>query len=175
MTTKPLTINDVLRFANHDFLNQLNLIQMYLDLQRIEEAKQIIQNIADDSKMLSNMNKLQLPRTSEWIQTFAWRFPAIELKLDSDVKQVVNHPQLDEALARYLENTVIHIYDGLDAYAEHQLHIVTTSDATQFQLSFHLTGHWSKASLISEIEHMCIDIIEVTENSLHYVLSAGLE
>ncbi|MEC1178340.1 Spo0B domain-containing protein [Metasolibacillus meyeri] len=175
MTIKPLTINEVLRFANHDFLNQLNLIQMNLDLQRIEEAKQIIKDIANDSKMLSNINKLQLPRTSEWLQTFAWRFPAIELKLYSDVKQAVNQPTLDETIVQYLENTVIHIYDGLDAYAEHQLQIVTKSDTAQFQLIFHLTGNWEQTPLLKEIEHMCIDMIEVTQNSLHYILSAGLE
>ncbi|WP_042475042.1 Spo0B domain-containing protein [Bacillus ndiopicus] len=175
MTTKPLTINEVLRFANHDFLNQLNLIQMNLDLQRIEEAKQIIKDIANYSKMLSNMNKLQLSQTSEWLQTFAWRFPAIDLKLESDVNQTVNQLKLDETIAQYLENTVIQIYDELDAYAEHQLQIVTKSDASQFQLIFQLTGNWSQMPILKEIEHMCIDIIEVTNNSLHYVLSAGLE
>ncbi|WP_342472277.1 Spo0B domain-containing protein [Metasolibacillus sp. FSL H7-0170] len=175
MTTKLLTVNEVLRFANHDFLNQLNLISMNLDLQRIEEAKQIIKNISDNSKKLSNMNKLQLPQTLEWLQTFTWRFPAIDLKLHSDVQQAVNQPQLDEKLAQYLENTVIHIYDGLDAYAEHQLQITTKSDASQFQLIFHLTGNWSEMPIVKETEHMCIDMIEVTNHSLHYVLSAGLE
>ena len=33
---KTLTVNEALRFANHDFLNQLQLIKMNLDLGRTD-------------------------------------------------------------------------------------------------------------------------------------------
>ena len=85
MIKKPLTVSDVLRYANHDFLNQLHLIQMNLDLQRVEEAKMIIQEVSDHCKMLSNVNRLQLPKTVEWFQTFNWRYPALQMRLTSDV------------------------------------------------------------------------------------------
>ena len=47
MNNQSLTISEVLRFANHDYVNQLQLIRMNLDLGRIEESKNlfnIIQN-----------------------------------------------------------------------------------------------------------------------------------
>ena len=47
MMEQPLTVNEVLRYANHDFLNQLHLIQMNFDLGRVEEAKMIINEISD--------------------------------------------------------------------------------------------------------------------------------
>ena len=61
MTEQPLTISEVLRFANHDFLNHLHLIQMNLDLNRIEEAKAIIEDISEHCKMRSNVIKTALP------------------------------------------------------------------------------------------------------------------
>lgn len=39
MNNQSLTISEVLRFANHDYVNQLQLIRMNLDLGRIEESK----------------------------------------------------------------------------------------------------------------------------------------
>ena len=40
MMEQSLTVREVLRYANHDFLNHLHLIKMNLDLGRIEEAKE---------------------------------------------------------------------------------------------------------------------------------------
>lgn len=39
MTVSKLTVSEALRFANHDYLNQFHLIQMNLDLGRVDEAK----------------------------------------------------------------------------------------------------------------------------------------
>lgn len=44
MKTSTLSVNDVLRFANHDYMNQIQLLKMNLDLGRIEEAKSLIEN-----------------------------------------------------------------------------------------------------------------------------------
>ncbi|MEO4052130.1 Spo0B domain-containing protein [Solibacillus sp. CAU 1738] len=174
MTVKPLTINEVLRFANHDFLNHLHLIQMNLDLDQVEEAKEIIQNISDHCKILSNLNKTQLTSTLEWLQTFAWRYPAIELTLTSNVLQAVN-TKFDEDIVQYLENTIIHVYDELDPFTEQQLQIAIESNADQFQLTFDLKGNWHATQFNKEIKQMHINMIEATNKSLHYILSAKQE
>ncbi|UZM98521.1 Spo0B domain-containing protein [Lysinibacillus sp. MHQ-1] len=44
MNNQSLTISEVLRFANHDFVNQLQLIRMNLDLGRVDESKELIQH-----------------------------------------------------------------------------------------------------------------------------------
>lgn len=175
MTVKPLTINEVLRFANHDFLNQLHLIQMNLDLGRIQEAKAIINNVSEHCKMLSNVNKTKLTQTVEWLQTFAWRFPAIELSLESNVLHAVN-AELDEQIVQYLEKTIIHVYDELDPFTEQKLEITIESNADFFQLTFHLRGSWETSQFFKEENNLLqINMIEATNESLNYVLSASQE
>ncbi|MFC7684541.1 Spo0B domain-containing protein [Ureibacillus sp. GCM10028918] len=141
MKTSTLSINDVLRFANHDFMNQIQLIKMYLDLDRVEEAKKMIEKISEQSKSLSNINKLKLPKTVEWLQTIQWRYPAFELTLNSNITVPVNLKK-DEQIVEYLEKTVIHVYDTLDPFIEQQLDISIETDEKQFTLLFDLKGKW---------------------------------
>lgn len=54
MKTLSLSVNEVLRFANHDYMNQLQLIKMNLDLGRVEESKKLL------SKFLNNVKPFQI-------------------------------------------------------------------------------------------------------------------
>ena len=174
MTEQPLTISEVLRFANHDFLNHLHLIQMNLDLDRIEEAKAIIENISEHCKMLSNVNKLQLPLTVEWLQTFAWRFPAIQVVLRSHVDAAANS-ELDVDIVQYLENTIIHVYDHLDPYTEQQLHMAIETNVDELIITFHLQGKWQAPQFNKKVNHLTIQTIEETNESWKFVLNANKE
>lgn len=166
---KPLTVSEALRFANHDFLNQLHLIQMYLDLQHVDEAKQLIRQIAEQSKMLSNVNKLGLPKTIEWLQTVNWRYPAWQVTLNSDVEQAANE-QLDTHIVQYLENTVIHLDKALDPYTEQELHITVECHANRFSIDVHFKGQWEVAQFNKETK-LTVQVEEETNNSWHFILS----
>jgi len=74
MTDKPFSVNEALRFARHDFLNQLQLIKMNIDLERLEEAKAVIDHYTREVKEIYELTKLNIPLTSEWLQTANWRF-----------------------------------------------------------------------------------------------------
>ena len=50
MNNQSLTISEVLRFANHDYVNQLQLIRMNLDLGRIDESKNLFKSIQSNYK-----------------------------------------------------------------------------------------------------------------------------
>lgn len=167
---KSLTVSEALRFANHDFLNELHLIQMYLDLQHVDEAKRLIQTIAEQSKMLSNVNKLGLPMTIEWLQTVSWRYPAWQVTLNSNVQQAVNEA-LDAEIVQYLENTVIQLHQVLDPYTEQVLKITLESDAERFLLHVHFVGQWEATQLNKETK-LTVQTIEETTSSWHFILSA---
>jgi stage 0 sporulation protein B (sporulation initiation phosphotransferase) len=141
MKTLTLSINEVLRFANHDYMNQIQLIKMNLDLGRVEEAKNIIEQISAQGQTLSNINKLQLPKTVDWLQTIQWRYPAFQLTLNSNVT-IPAEMKNDEQIVEYLEKTVIHVYDSLDPYTEQYLDITIESNETNFNLIFDLKGNW---------------------------------
>lgn len=175
MLNKTLSIQEVLRYATHDFLNQLNLIQMNLDLQRIDEAKQIISSIAAHNKVLSNINKSKLWHLSEWLQTFTWRFPAIDLKIESNITKAVHQQQVDESIVQYLENTVIQLYESLDVYTEQLLTIDLATTTEEFRCTFHLIGNWTTIPELQQIEHLRMARVEMTNTSLHFVICARLE
>ncbi|MFP3916439.1 Spo0B domain-containing protein [Lysinibacillus telephonicus] len=175
MKTLALSVNEIIRFANHDFMNQLQLIKMNLDLGNVEEAKLIIERASEQCKTISNLNLLQLPKTVEWLQTLHWRYPAFELILKSNVTVPVDMKK-DEQIVEYLEKTVIHVYDRLDPYTEQQLFIKIDSDENGFNLIFDLKGNWEE-HLFShqELTNLTVKTYEQTGVSWKYVLSLEQE
>jgi len=170
-----MSITNVLRYANHDFVNHLHLIRMNLDLSRVEEAIDIINEVSEHYRVLSNINQLQLPRTVEWLQTCHWRFPALQISVNSVVSKPFSGT-LDEALEQYLEKTVIHVYDKLDPFTEQKLNINIESNETIFKLKYDLSGLWDTIRFQEvEIDKFDVQIIEETNSSWIYVVSKNQE
>ena len=175
MKTSTLSINDVLRLANHDYMNHIQLIKMNLDLGRHEEVKSIIGKLSEQSKTLSNINKLKLPKTVEWLQTIQWKYPAFEVTLNSNVSVPVDMKK-DEQIVEYLEKTVIHVYDHLDPFTEQQLDISIESNDAQFTLLFDLKGKWD-GHLFNHEENnnLKVQTYEQTNSEWKYALSIEQE
>ena len=172
---QPLSIIDVLRYANHDFVNQLHVIRMNLDLGRVDEAVDIINKVSDDYRTLSSINHLQVPMTVEWLQTCRFRFPALHISLQSDVREPIAR-EIDEALAQYLEKTVMHVYSCLDPFTEQQLDITIISDEKMFTLKFDLKGQWDTIKFQdTEIEKLHVQTITETTCSWSYIVSITQE
>ncbi len=141
MENKALSVVESLRFANHDFMNHLHLINMNLELGRVQETKEIIKQISEEYRSFSNFNKILLPKTVEWLYTFSWRFPAIQLTINSNITNP-NYTQNDDEIVEYLEESIRHVYNGLDPYTEQNLTIGIVATNNQFKLQFHLIGKW---------------------------------
>ncbi|MEK4627867.1 MAG: Spo0B domain-containing protein [Solibacillus sp.] len=169
MTVSNLTVSEALRYANHDFLNHLHLIQMNLDLQRVDDAKKVIEQLSEHCKMLSNVNQLKLPQTVEWLQTVNWRYPALQMQMTSDVLASVN-AKYDGAIVQYLENTIIHVYDVLDPYEEQQLQLDIEANGKDCQITFHLKGKWQQSCFLTEQNIFNVETLEETNTSWKYVI-----
>ncbi len=175
MNTSTLSINDVLRLANHDYMNHIQIIKMNLDLGRVEEAKSIIEKLSEQSKILSNINKLKLPKTVEWLQTIQWKYPAFDISIKSNVTVPIDMKK-DEQIVEYLEKTVIHVYDNLDPFTEQQLDISIESNEKHFTLLFDLKGKW-EGHLFDHEENnnLKVQTYEQTSNVWKYALSIEQE
>lgn len=169
VTKSKLSVNEILRYANHDFLNHLHLIGMNLDLGRVESAKEIIGQLSTECQMLSHINKIGIPNTIEWLGTLKWRYPAIQVTVTSNVIEALNE-QFDLAIVQYLEETIIHVYDRLDAFTEQSLQIEIEGSANAFKFLFHLQGKWDAPHFDKEIDGLHIEKIEETESSWKYVI-----
>lgn len=164
-----LTLLEVLRYSNHDFLNHLHLIQMNLDLNRVDEAKKIINDLAESSKMISMTNKLGLTKTALWIQTFKWRYPAITLKLHCDIHSPVEQIW-DNTIEEYLEKTIIHLYEKLNPFEEQVMTIHIVSKEDRFVMVVHLTGHW-EAEPIKMDTNLHVRLHEWSDRSCRFEIS----
>jgi stage 0 sporulation protein B (sporulation initiation phosphotransferase) len=172
MEKKALTVVESLRFANHDFMNHLHLINMNLDLGQIQEIKNILNHISEKYRSYSNINNLLLPNTVEWLYTLGWRFPNIQLTINGLVTDS-NYTQNDDEIVEYLEETIKHVYNGLDPYCEHQLLITIESIKNQFKLQFQLKGKWdSKLFQPKKMTNIKVQTYEETNNSWKYVLTS---
>jgi len=114
---------------------------MNLDLNRVDEAKKIIDDIAESCKSYSITNKLGLTKTALWIQVFKWRYPAIMLQLHCDIESPVEQIW-DGTIEQYLEKTIIHFYDKLDPFELQIMNMHIVSKNNRFSMIVHLTGHW---------------------------------
>jgi len=175
MNNQSLTISEVLRFANHDFVNQLQLIRMNLDLGRVDESKELIQHFSEQLRVFSILNRLQLPQTIEWLQTAGWRFPSLAWKINSDIKKPVTN-KIDQEIVDYLNKTVMHVYDTLDPFTEQILTLDVRVDDHTFAVTFTLNGLWSADAFTEKgLKQFDIQTIEQTNTRWQYVLSANRE
>ncbi|MFF3101666.1 Spo0B domain-containing protein [Viridibacillus arvi] len=157
MTEKPLTVNEVLRFAHHDFLNQLQLIKINLDMGRVEESKEVISGVAEQCRIFFNINQLGLPKTIEWFHTLKWRYPSYQVTIQSNVDSEVDIA-LDGPIKDHLERTISYVYSSLNPYIEQNLSLHINSTQEQLEISFHLKGSWDIEPFKEKIEHQSIMI-----------------
>lgn len=169
MTVSKLTVSEALRYANHDYLNQLHLIKMNLDLGRVEDAKKVILQQSEHCKVFSNINRLQLKNTVEWLLTVHWRYPALQLQVSSFVQAPIRS-EFDDAIVQYLEKTIIHVYDVLDPYEEHQLQLNIEATDKEWSITFHLSGKWQMKPFSIEQNIFEVKTYEQTDTTWKYVL-----
>ncbi|QBP40786.1 Spo0B domain-containing protein [Paenisporosarcina antarctica] len=148
MTDKPFSVNEALRFARHDFLNQLQLIKMNIDLARLEEAKAAIDHYTSEVKAIYELTKLNIPFTSEWLQTANWRFLGFQFNITSHIETSCNE-SLDEQIYNVLDQATNLLHNQLDPFVEQQLHIHIVSIPSEFRITFEATGQWE--SIAQEI------------------------
>jgi stage 0 sporulation protein B (sporulation initiation phosphotransferase) len=141
MADKAFSVNEALRFAKHDFLNQLQLIKMNIDLARLDDAKAVIDHYTNEVKALYELSKLSLPLTSEWLQTVNWRFAGFQVHISSDIETTCK-PHLDEPIRDVLEQAIKILHKELSPFTEQLLHIHIVCSQSDFKLTFDAKGEW---------------------------------
>lgn len=175
MTERRITVNEVLRFMHHDTMNQLQLVKMNLDLNRIEEAEAAIQQMAAHSQNFFNINRLCIPQTAEWLHTVGWRYPALNISVICTVEDVAKL-EWDEPLKHLLEQSVQQIVEGIDPLVEQRLSLNVFSSKTDFEITFDYEGSSSATPKI-ELTHaeLLLEDATFSERNWHYCIYAHKE
>ncbi|MFJ8063127.1 Spo0B domain-containing protein [Psychrobacillus sp. NPDC096426] len=173
MADKEITINKVLRHSMHDFLNSLHLIQMNLDMGRIEEAKKLISNYSSKCNQFFDINNVGLSKTNEWLQTFSIRYNKMTLVVQTSLL-TRGADKYDAALREYLDCFLQSIYPNLRGYQEQlfKVHIMTNE---QLEIQIDVQGDWSSDSWMEETftGFFHIEKLVNTENELKIKLTAS--
>ena len=74
MGNNKLTTAEALKFARHDFLNELQLVLLYIDLEKLPEAKQKILEATNRMREVALLERLGLPAVETWLTTFEWLY-----------------------------------------------------------------------------------------------------
>ncbi|RLJ87210.1 Spo0B domain-containing protein [Planococcus citreus] len=96
-----LTVAQSLRHARHDFLNELQMIKLNLDLGRTDRAQALIRTYAEAAMHQSRLSALSMPETEEWLLTAGWRFPELRLAVFCEAERAPR--ELDAVLCSWLE------------------------------------------------------------------------
>lgn len=154
MERKKLTVNETLRFANHDFLNDLQIISMNLQLGKVEEALQWIRRLSEQSQKSSMLHKLPLPLTIEWLLTAKWRYPEFHFSISchcDQIEKVALHDNVDMQLATYLEETIMQLQKSIDPIQEQYVDLQFVF-ANTLQLQCVVKGKWEETFHLSEMK-----------------------
>lgn len=143
MKDQLLTISETLKYARHDFMNQLQLIRMNLDLGRLDEAKKVIENYSDDARKLFELTKIELPKTSDWLQTVSWRYPALPTKIQCTNANPI-HEKFDVAIVELLEKVFFKVNERIDPFHDYKIEIEIDSTVDDFNFGIKLTGELNR-------------------------------
>lgn len=149
MKNDDLTIKNALKYARHDFLNELQLILLNLDLGKVPETKQAILKATDKMRQVSALEKLGLPATEMWLVTFGWVYSAFSASLKCEIVPGVRHAD-DMAVASLLE----HVFNEAEKFAnpaiEYEMVIDVHATANDWTIHMTVNGEFENKITIPE-------------------------
>ncbi|WP_281864362.1 Spo0B domain-containing protein [Planomicrobium okeanokoites] len=167
-----ITVAQALRHARHDFLNELQLIQMKLDLGRGQDVKSIIRSRAEAAVQLNRLTALKMPATENWLLTAEWRFPEFRFHLECLAE--AGMATKDAAFADWLEQ----FFNSLKKQAELASDIIcrTTLKEHQsgFQIGLELDGNLPDALELPEVPGILIQK-DIAADNTKIIVSAKME
>ena len=138
---QPMTVAQSLRHARHDFLNELQLIKMNLDLGRQEEVQAIIRSHGEAAVQMSRLAGLKMVNTEEWLLLSKWRFPEFRFHLSCLAAKAPVH--LDEIYSKTIEALMQAVRIQMDPYQEYECHMDILNEDSCFIIGIRLTGEWT--------------------------------
>ncbi|MCM3743465.1 Spo0B domain-containing protein [Sporosarcina luteola] len=139
MGSEDLTVGKALKFARHDFLNELQLMLLYMDLGKMPDARRTLLEATERMRHLSMLEKLRLPKTEMWLNTFEWRHTAFSKKLHSEII-AGDRSANDEAVADYLEQLIVIVESGIDPMDEYFIRIAVHATEKQWMIQMTVEG-----------------------------------
>ncbi|MGA9226230.1 MAG: sporulation initiation phosphotransferase B [Mesobacillus sp.] len=113
---------EVLRHARHDWMNQLQLIKGNLSLNKVDRAKDIIEEIIMEARQDAKLSNLNLPQFASKLLTCNWENHFFQLEYE--VMDSQNFHRLDDQqLASWTELLFETLNSSIERYQENHLSV----------------------------------------------------
>ncbi|WP_318615172.1 Spo0B domain-containing protein [Sporosarcina sp. YIM B06819] len=139
MGNDKLTLIQALKFARHDFLNELQLILLYIDLGKLPEAKQKILETTDAMRQTAMLERLGLPAVEAWLVTFDWVYSVFHKTITSTITTGIR--QVDDAVVvAYLEQVFQTAEKLVDPTSDYEAQIAVNATSTNWSITIIVNG-----------------------------------
>ncbi|MBV7505972.1 sporulation initiation phosphotransferase B [Bacillus sp. sid0103] len=163
-------IVEVLRHSRHDWLNRLQLIKGNLDLNRIDRARAVIDEIIIEAQHESKLSNLKMPMFASLLLKSNWENPSF--KLEYEVFQDTKSFQINEEMITEWTGLFFNcLNEAIEAFQENHLSITIDQQSKGLRFFFDFSGIIIKSDVIEEFlaEPNCLlDIVvkDFSENEL---------
>ncbi|MBP2240572.1 stage 0 sporulation protein B (sporulation initiation phosphotransferase) [Cytobacillus eiseniae] len=144
---KDWNIIEVLRYARHDWLNKIQLIQGNLALNKMDRAKEIIHEIIDDAMQEAKLSNLNIPQFASLILTHNWENHLFQLKFDVMDGSKGDHLD-DEWLTKWTVTFFEYVNASIKRFYDNQLSIIIEPQIEGTRFFFDFRG------IITNMEHL---------------------
>ncbi|MBO0587071.1 Spo0B domain-containing protein [Sporosarcina sp. E16_8] len=139
MGNNKLTTAEALKFARHDFLNELQLVLLYIDLDKLPEAKQKILEATDRMREVALLERLGLPAVETWLTTFDWLYGAFTKTMTCTIASGIRKSD-DTEVVTYLERLFSEAEKTLDPTSEYETQIDVQASAESWSITITVHG-----------------------------------
>lgn len=168
---KDLDIVEVLRHSRHDWLNRLQLIKGNLDLNKIDRAKEIIDEIVIDTQQESKLSNLQMPMFASLLLKSNWDQHHFQLEFEvlSDGDFIKTD---DLLLTNWTKSLFLHLNQAIEVFGENHLSITIDPQIDGARFFFDFSGIIIKSELIEQFlsesqgPELVHEVKEFSENEL---------
>ncbi|MCM3725277.1 sporulation initiation phosphotransferase B [Neobacillus cucumis] len=144
---KEWDIVKVLRHSRHDWLNKLQLIKGNLDLNRIDRAKQVIDEIVIEAQHETKLSNLHMPLFAALLLKSNWENPSFRLEyevlFDSDASKIN-----DLAVTNWTTTFFESLNQAIEPFQENNLSITIEPQADGVRFFFDFSGIISNRELM---------------------------
>ncbi|WP_066292900.1 sporulation initiation phosphotransferase B [Bacillus sp. FJAT-29937] len=128
---------EVLRFARHDWLNKIQLIKGNLALNKIDRAKEIINEIVVEAQAEAKLSNLNIPQFASLLLTYNWENHSFQIEYDVMESSVSGYLD-DEWLTNWSRAFFNHLDSSIKPFHENHLSVTIEPqmDGTRFFFDF---------------------------------------
>ncbi|WP_432355764.1 Spo0B domain-containing protein [Sporosarcina sp. A2] len=154
MNKSELSVRDAMQFARHDFLNELQLILMHMDLNNVPDARRKLLESTERMRSDSQISGLGMPALETWILTFDWNYLAFNKHLETKIApRTAERLADDQAIVKVLDDLFQQLINGADPYVDYTVDIIVTTTADGWTVTLALPGQTAPIAWIDVIEN----------------------